>query len=74
MHRGRSRERRTSRLLAEHGVQCGAGSHDPEITTWAEVKSWMPLTESCSLSSILNSNMSSIGSWNSSREMPWGLG
>ena len=34
----RERERIASRLWAEHGAQRGARSHNPEITTWAEIK------------------------------------
>ena len=33
------RERISSRLCAEHRVQCGARSHDPEIMTRAKVMS-----------------------------------
>ena len=33
-------ERISSRLHAEQEAQHGAGSHNPEITTWAETKSW----------------------------------
>ena len=31
-----------SRLHTQHGVQPGAGTQDPEIKTWAKIKSWMP--------------------------------
>ena len=38
----RERERESqARLHARHGARCGAGSHDPEITTRAEIKSLM---------------------------------
>ena len=33
------RKRITSWLLSEHGAQHGARSHDPEIMTWAKIKS-----------------------------------
>ena len=33
-------ERISRRLCAEHGAQCGTWPHDPEIRTWAEIKSW----------------------------------
>ena len=32
----RGRDRRRSRLPAEHGPPCGAWSHDPDILTWAQ--------------------------------------
>jgi len=38
---GRSREREISRLRTERRAQCGAQSHNPEIMTWAEIKSQM---------------------------------
>ena len=38
--RGRGRERISSRLYTEHRAQHEASSHDPEITIWAETKSW----------------------------------
>ena len=31
-----------SRLHPQHRAQCGAWTHDPEIDTWAEIKSWIP--------------------------------
>ena len=34
-------ERILSRLYAQHGLQHGAWSHNPEIMTWAEIKSRM---------------------------------
>ena len=34
-------ERISSRLPTECGAWHGAWSHDPEIMTWAEIKSWM---------------------------------
>ena len=34
-------ERILSRLHTQHGAQHGTPSHDPEIMTWAEIKSWM---------------------------------
>ena len=38
MIKGRSRGRETSKLCAEHGAQCRAWSHNPSITTGAEIK------------------------------------
>ena len=35
------KEEGEKQTLAEHGAQLGAGSHDPEITNQAEIKSWM---------------------------------
>ena len=37
---GNRRERILSRLHAHHGARCRAQSHNPEIMTWAKVKSW----------------------------------
>ena len=38
----RERERNPpSRLLAGHGAWRGAQSHNPEIMTWAKIKSWV---------------------------------
>ena len=42
IRRGRGRERMSSRLHAQHRALYGAGSHNPEIMTWAETKSQMP--------------------------------
>ena len=39
--RGRGRERIPSILCTEHGAQCGASSRNPEIMTWADIKSQM---------------------------------
>ena len=38
--RGRGRERVRSRLPSEHGACCRSWSQDPEIKTWAKIKSW----------------------------------
>ena len=40
-HRRRSRGKGTSKLCTEHRAQCGVWSPDPEIVTWAEIKSQM---------------------------------
>ena len=40
--RERGSERILSRLLADHGARHGAWSHDPEIMTWADMKSQPP--------------------------------
>ena len=37
---GRNRERILSRLHAQHRAWCRAWSHDPDVMTWAEIKSW----------------------------------
>ena len=39
--RERERETLSSRLPAEFGVWPRDQPHDPEITTWADIKSWM---------------------------------
>ena len=36
----RRRERIPSRLHTQQRTTWGTGSHDPEITTWAEIESW----------------------------------
>ena len=33
------REKTPIRLHTQHGAQCGAGSHDPGVKTWAQIKS-----------------------------------
>ena len=38
--RERERKKSSSRLPTECGAWCGALSQDPEIMTWAEIKSW----------------------------------
>ena len=38
----RERERISSRLPTKHGSQPGAQSHNSEIMTWVEIKTWMP--------------------------------
>ena len=38
---GRGRERILNRLCAQQGAQFRASYHNPEIRTWAEIKSWM---------------------------------
>ena len=37
----RERERFSSQLPTQSGAKCGAWSFEPEIVTWAEIKSWM---------------------------------
>ena len=37
--RGRGRKRISSRLHTQHGAQHGAWTHNPEIMTWAKIKS-----------------------------------
>ena len=38
---GSAGERNSSKLPTEYRARCGSGSHNPEIMTWAEIKSGM---------------------------------